>query len=66
VEPAQIIASHIPFDYLWQFLIILLLMGETQVNKLRNTLTSRKKFQIQWIVRDRPAFEAAARIEKMV
>jgi hypothetical protein len=31
---------------------------------LRNTLTSRKKFQIQWIVRDRPAFEAAARIEK--
>jgi hypothetical protein len=33
---------------------------------LRNTLTSRKKFQIQWIVRDRPAFEAAARIEKMV
>jgi transglutaminase/protease-like cytokinesis protein 3 len=20
VEPAQIIASHIPFDYLWQFL----------------------------------------------
>jgi hypothetical protein len=40
--------------------------GKTQVNKLRNTLTSRKKFQIQWIVRDRPAFEAAARIEKMV
>jgi hypothetical protein len=43
VEPAQIIASHIPFDYLWQFLIILLLMGETQVNKFKKYFDFEKE-----------------------
>jgi transglutaminase/protease-like cytokinesis protein 3 len=28
VEPAQIIASHIPFDYLWQFLNYPITNGE--------------------------------------
>jgi hypothetical protein len=37
-----------------------------KVNKFKKYFDFEKEIQIQWIVRDRPAFEAAARIEKMV
>ncbi|MGO4817583.1 transglutaminase domain-containing protein [Flavobacterium sp. W22_SRS_FP1] len=70
VAPTKIIASHIPFDYLWQFLNYPITNGEfyegkTQLNKLKKYFDFEKE-----IIRYNASseidqlFETAARIEK--
>jgi hypothetical protein len=70
VEPAKIIASHIPFDYLWQFLNYPITNGEfyegkTQVNKLKKYFNFEKEI-VKYNASSEidQLFEAAARIEK--
>jgi hypothetical protein len=70
VQPAQIIASHIPFDYLWQFLNYPISNGEFYEGKIQVS-KSKKYFDFEKEISKYNAsseidqlFEAAARIEK--
>lgn len=70
VEPAQIIASHIPFDYLWQFSNYPITIGEFYEGKIQVN-KSNKYFDFEKeIVKYNASseidqlFETAARIEK--
>jgi hypothetical protein len=70
VAPTKIIASHIPFDYLWQFLNYPITNGEfyegkTQLNKLKKYFDFGKEI-IKYDTSSEidQLFETAARIEK--
>jgi hypothetical protein len=70
VEPAKIIASHIPFDYLWQFLNYPITNREfyeskTQLNKAKKYFDFEKEIaKCKSSSEIDQLFEAAARIEK--
>lgn len=70
VEPAKMIASHIPFDYLWQFLNYPITNGEfyegkIQVNKSKKYFDFKKEITKQNALSEiDQLFESAARIEK--
>ena len=70
VEPAKIISSHIPFDYLWQFLNYPITNaefyeGKTQINKTKKYFDFEKEIARQSILSEMDQlFESAERIEK--
>jgi hypothetical protein len=70
VEPAKIISSHIPFDYLWQFLNYPITNtefyeGNTQVNKTKKNFDFEKEIAKQSSLSEiDQLFESAERIEK--
>ena len=70
VEPAKIISSHIPFDYLWQFLNYPITNaefyeGKTQINKTKKYFDFEKEIAIQSSLSEMDQlFESAERIEK--
>jgi hypothetical protein len=70
VEPAKIISSHIPFDYLWQFLNYPITNtefyeGNTQVNKTKKYFDFEKEIAKQSSLSEiDQLFESAERIEK--
>jgi hypothetical protein len=69
-EPAKIIASHIPFDYLWQFLIYPITNGEfyegkTQINKTKKYFDFGKEItKYNALSENDQLFESAERIAK--
>lgn len=70
IQPAKIIASHIPFDYLWQFLNYPVTNGEfyegkIQVNKSKKYFDFEKEL-VKYNASSEidQVFESAARIEK--
>lgn len=70
VEPAKIISSHIPFDYLWQFLNYPITNaefyeGKTQINKTKKYFAFEKEIAKQSSLSEMDQlFESAERIEK--
>lgn len=70
VEPSKIISSHIPFDYLWQFLNYPITNGEfyegkTQINKTKKYFDFEKEIAKQSSLSEiDQLFESAERIEK--
>ncbi|HQZ25980.1 MAG TPA: transglutaminase domain-containing protein [Flavobacterium sp.] len=70
VEPSKIISSHIPFDYLWQFLNYPITNaefyeGKTQINKTKKYFDFEKEIARQSILSEMDQlFESAERIEK--
>ena len=70
VEPSKIISSHIPFDYLWQFLNYPITNaefyeGKTQINKSKKYFDFEKEIAIQSSLSEMDQlFESAERIEK--
>ena len=70
VEPSKIISSHIPFDYLWQFLNYPITNaefyeGKTQINKSKKYFDFEKEIARQSILSEMDQlFESAERIEK--
>ena len=69
-EPAKIISSHIPFDYLWQFLNYPITNaefyeGKTQINKTKKYFDFEKEIAKQSGMSEiDQLFESAERIEK--
>ena len=70
VEPSKIISSHIPFDYLWQFLNYPITNtefyeGKTQINKSKKYFDFEKEIAKQSSLSEMDQlFESAERIEK--
>ena len=70
VEPSNIISSHIPFDYLWQFLNYPITnaefyQGKTQMNKAKKFFDFEKEIAKQSSLSEiDQLFESAERIEK--
>lgn len=70
VEPSKIISSHIPFDYLWQFLNYPITNtefyeGKTQINKTKKYFDFEKEIAKQSSLSEMDQlFESAERIEK--
>ena len=70
VEPTKIISSHIPFDYLWQFLNYPITNaefyeGKTQINKSKKYFDFEKEIAKQSSLSEMDQlFESAERIEK--
>lgn len=70
VEPGKIISSHIPFDYLWQFLNYPITNaefyeGKTQINKTKKYFDFEKEIARQSSLSEMDQlFESAERIEK--
>jgi len=70
VEPSEIISSHIPFDYLWQFLNYPITNtefyeGKTQINKTKKYFDFEKEIAKQSGLSEiDQLFESAERIEK--
>ena len=70
VEPAKIISSHIPFDYLWQFSNYPITNtefyeGKTQINKTKKYFDFEKEIAKQSSLSEiDQLFESAERIEK--
>jgi len=69
-EPSKMILSHMPFDYLWQFLN-LPITNEEFINGKGDTTKPQEKFDFviaidkyEKLTDEAKAFEAAARIEK--
>lgn len=69
-EPSKIISSHIPFDYLWQFLNYPITNaefyeGKTQINKAKKYFDFEKEISKQSSLSEiDQLFESAERIEK--
>ena len=69
-EPSKIISSHIPFDYLWQFLNYPITNaefyeGKTQINKTKKYFDFEKEIAKQGRLSEiDQLFESAGRIEK--
>lgn len=70
VEPSKIIASHMPFDYLWQFLNYPVTNGEfyggkTQLDKTKKYFDFEKEIVLYYNISENDQlFESAGRIEK--
>ncbi|MEN9909755.1 MAG: hypothetical protein RLZZ540_2904 [Bacteroidota bacterium] len=70
VEPSKIIASHMPFDYLWQFLNYPVTNGEfyggkTQLDKTKKYFDFEKEIVLYYDISENDQlFESAVRIEK--
>lgn len=69
-EPSTIIASHMPFDYIWQFLNypvtnVEFYGGETQLDKTKKYFDFEKEIALYYKISENDQlFESAARIEK--
>jgi len=69
-EPSKIIASHMPFDYLWQFLNYSVTNaefygGKTQLDKTKKYFDFEKEIALYYKISENDQlFESAARIEK--
>lgn len=69
-EPSKIIASHMPFDYLWQFLNypvtnVEFYGGKTQLDKTKKYFDFEKEIVLYYnILENDQLFESAGRIEK--
>jgi hypothetical protein len=69
-EPSKIIASHMPFDYLWQFLNYPVTNaefygGKTQLDKTKKYFDFEKEIALYYKISENDQlFESAARIEK--
>lgn len=70
VEPSKIIASHMPFDYLWQFLNYPVTnaefyAGKTQLDKTKKYFDFEKEIVLYYNISENDQlFESAKRIEK--
>ncbi|MFA9186997.1 transglutaminase domain-containing protein [Flavobacterium sp. FBOR7N2.3] len=70
VEPSKIIASHMPFDYLWQFSNYPVTnaefyAGKTQVDKTKKYFDYEKEIALYYKISENDQlFESAARVEK--
>ncbi|GGA79236.1 hypothetical protein GCM10008015_19940 [Flavobacterium palustre] len=69
-EPSKIIASHMPFDYMWQFLNYPVTNaefygGKTQLDKTKKYFDFEKEIALYYKISENDQlFESAARIEK--
>lgn len=69
-EPSKIIASHMPFDYMWQFLNYPVTNaefygGNTQLDKTKKYFDFEKEIALYYKISENDQlFESAARIEK--
>ena len=69
-EPSKIIASHMPFDYMWQFLNYPVTNaefygGKTQLDKTKKYFDYEKEIALYYKISENDQlFESAARIEK--